>query len=242
MASQPRPTKRRRRQAPRKSPDYTEYDDDIADCASDCRVVAEHAPSEGPGGASVPDHTAYKPAYAFGGATCIPVGEGNKGAPAAAASGGPQCSQYPDQFCFFCAYEKDPNAESGSAADLYGGLVDLVHSMNRQKKEFPAIVDAIRVAYERQIRPYTDDPMFGQSPEWTQASIERHLTFSNQFAPVFDASVTQVFHSIVAAQNRTLMDAVTGHVIEENRQALMSTLNNYIKWEKFQKSRSGRSK
>lgn len=153
-------------------------------------------------------------------------------------SRGPQCSQYPHEFCFFCAYEKDPNAESGSAADLYGGLVDLVNSMTRQNKEFPAIVDAVHVAYETQIRPYTDDPDFGASPAWTPASIERHLTFSNQFAPVFDSSVTQVFHSIVAAQNRTLLDAVTGQVIEENRQALMSTLNNYIKWQKFQASRS----
>lgn len=168
---------------------------------------------------------AYAPAYAFG----RPAKKKAK-----SPTAGPQCSQHPGEFCFFCAYEKDPNAEAGSAADLYGSLVDLVNSMNRQQKEFPAIVDAVAVAYETQIRPHVSDPKFGAQPEWTAEAIERHLTFSAQFEGVFDSAVTQLFHSLVNAQNATVLDATTGHVIEENRAALMSTLDHYMKWQRFQ--------
>ena len=188
---------------------------------------------------------AYAPAYPF---MLDPVKKDSESAEedsetagrrgAAGAAGGPQCSQHPEDFCFFCAYEKDPNAEAGSAADLYGSLTDLVHTMNRQDKELPAVVDAVAVAYEAQIRPHINDPVHGPAPAWTRQAIARHLTFSNQFKPVFDNAVTQVFHSLVAAQNKTLLDATTGFVVEEHRTALMSTLSHYIKWQKFQSAKA----
>ena len=160
-------------------------------------------------------------------------------AAATAAAAGPQCSQHPHDFCFFCAYEKDPNAESGSAADLYGSLTDLVHSMSAQSKELPAIVDAVAVAYEGQIRQHICDPVHGQAPEWSRRAIQRHLTYSNQFTPVFDNAVTQVFHSLVEAQNRTLLDATTGFVVEDHRAAFMHTLTHYMKWQRFKDGRGG---
>ena len=152
---------------------------------------------------------------------------------------GPQCSEHPDEFCFFCAYEKDPNAEAGSSADLYGSLVDLVNSMQRQGKEFPAIVDAVAVAYETQIRPHVHDPDFGEGPEWLATSIQRHLTFSNQFGAVFEGAVTQVFHALISKQNECVLDGTTGLVIEENRCALMNTLDHYMKWQRFQRGGAG---
>lgn len=186
---------------------------------------------------------AYAPAYSFGRRSkkprqCLPASPSKE---KVERPRGPQCSEHPDMFCFFCAYEKDPNAEAGSAADLYGSLVDLVNSMNRQKKEFPAIVDAVAVAYDTQIRPHVADPKFGPQPEWHSEAIGRHLTFSAQFEAVFDSAVTQVFHSIVSAQNATVMDATTGHVIEENRAALMNTLDHYMKWQRFQAGAASRT-
>lgn len=181
-------------------------------------------------GESVP--AVYAPAYRFGGGRRerFPIGASH--VCHEATGGGPQCSEHPGDFCFFCAYEKDPNAEAGSAADLYGSLTDLVRSMERQRKEFPAIVDAVSAAYEGQIRPHVHDPEFGAAPEWSPASIERHLTFSSQFEGVFDNAVTQVFHALIDKQNNTVVDGVTGHVIEERRVALMSTLDHYMKWQR----------
>ena len=217
--------------------------DAAAELEAECDSAAESADCEhefGPscGGADAPP--AYAPAYHLSGRGSRKRQCRGTGGSAAGGGGGPQCSEHPDVFCFFCSYEKDPNAEAGSAADLYGSLVDLVNSMTRQNKEFPAIVDAVSVAYETQIRPHVHDPDFGASPEWTAEAIERHLTFSNQFGGVFDSAVTQVFHALISSQNDTVMDATTGHVIEENRSALMNTLDHYMKWQRFQKSSAGR--
>ena len=47
-------------------------------------------------------------------------------------SQGPQCSGHPE-FCFFCNFESDPQAQ-GSSCDLYSVLVDLVKQLAQQKK------------------------------------------------------------------------------------------------------------
>ena len=112
--------------------------------------------------------------------------------------------------------------------------------MQRQGKEFPAIVDAVGVAYETQIRPHVHDPDFGEAPEWLCSAIERHLTYSNQFGAVFESAVTQVFHSLISRQQDCVVDACTGHVIEDNRHALMNTLDHYMKWQRFQRSSSAK--
>ena len=39
-----------------------------------------------------------------------------------------------------------------------------MHSMSAQSKELPAIVDAVAVAYEGQIRQHICDPVHGQAP------------------------------------------------------------------------------
>lgn len=147
--------------------------------------------------------------------------------------GGPQCSSHPDDFCFFCSYESDPNAERGSQADLYGSLVSLVQTMTHGNKEFPSVVESVWQAYNCEIRPHVCDETFGDSPVWTRESIARHLTYSAQFRGVFRAGVTQMLHSLVSAHNEHMIDAATGQVIESERAALMSTLAMMMKWEKF---------
>lgn len=166
------------------------------------------------------DVSGYAPAYALGAAT----------------PDGPQCSAFPGEFCFFCAYERDPNAEAGSHADMYGSLAGLVKTMASAKREFHAIVEAVASAYNTQIKSLITDPTFGHAPTWGTESIARHLTYSSQFQVVFHQGVTQIFHSLVANHNRHMLDKTTGQVIETERQALMSTLGMFMKWEKFQES------
>lgn len=175
---------------------------------------------------AAPNHAiAYAPAYNLGGA-------------GAKSGSGPQCSAHPDTFCFFCAYEGDPNAEQGSQADLYGSLVSLVHTMSHGNKEFASIVEAVTHAYATQIRPHVSDAKFGIAPNWSRAAIARHLTYSTQFKGVFRTGVTQMFHSLVSAHNAHMIDSATGQVIESERAALMSTLNMMMKWDKFSSSQS----
>lgn len=153
---------------------------------------------------------------------------------------GPQCSAHSEDFCFFCAYERDPNAEHGSTSDLYASLTGLVETMTAQSREFPAIVSAVHGAYESQIKQLIDDPTFGHAPTWSKRAISRHLMYSNQFKSVFQEGVTQIFHSLVDSHNRHMKDAATGQIIESERMALMSTIQSLIKWE--QHMRKGAAK
>jgi len=190
--------------------------------------------------------TAYAPAYAMG--ECGVTGSG------------PQCSGFPDEFCYFCRCEKDVDTANGPTADLYGSLTGLIHTMTETNKEFVHIVGRVHFAYETQIRPILnstgrdddgdDDEVLLAAksmlstkkavpflyPPWSRESIARHITFSNQFRPVFKAGVTQIFHSIIGGHNRKMFDANTKEVIESERSALMSTLNMFMKWEKFNNS------
>ena len=146
---------------------------------------------------------------------------------------GPQCSSFPNEFCFFCAYERDPNAEHGTASDLYGSLQSLVETMSAQSREFPAIAAAVHSAYSVQIQHLVSDPEFGDAPAWSRKSIVRHLTYSNQFKGVFRSGVTQIFHSLVDSHNRNMRDRATGQIIESERMAFMNTVATYMKWEAF---------
>ena len=149
---------------------------------------------------------------------------------------GPQCSSH-DDFCFFCSFEHDPNAERGTSSDLYGSLKDLAMSMDRDKKEFASIVEAVHRNYDEHVRPLVHCEKHGSNPEWTKASIRRHLCFSSQFSGVVGSGVVQIFHSLVSAHNDNLIDGSTGAVIESERAALMSTLGMMMKWVKFHEGR-----
>jgi hypothetical protein len=195
-------------------------------------------------GDAQPPPTAYAPAYALGGC--------------GGAGSGPQCSAFPDEFCFFCHSVKDVDAANGATADLYGSMTTLVQTMSESNKEFMHIVNALHHSYMTLVRPILnsnskggddddddddddEDAMDGEEegkprfvyPAWGHDAIARHLTYSSQFRPVFQAGVTQILHSIINGHNRRMFDANTNEVIEPERAALMSTLNMYMKWEKF---------
>jgi hypothetical protein len=164
--------------------------------------------------------TAYAPAYAMGGS------EG--------AGSGPQCSSFPEDYCFFCQCESTAEGEQGESADLYGSLAGLVHSMTENNKEFPHVVQKVHYAYETSIRPLLGmTSSHGPTPAWSKRAIARHLTYSIQFKPLFRASVTQMLHSIIDGHNRKMFDANTNEVNEPERMGLMSTLNMFMKWERF---------
>lgn len=166
--------------------------------------------------------TSYGPAYGM----------------SASSTAGPQCSAH-QEFCFFCAYERDPGADSGSTGDLYGSLSDMVQSMVQSGKEFHAIVHAVFTAYRDQIQRHIEDPEYGMSPAWSKESVSRHLTYSSQFKGLFECNVRHIFQSLITAHNSTLIDKSSGEVVEEHRKALMGTLNTYMQWEKFMSGREG---
>ena len=156
-------------------------------------------------------YVAPKPAYSTGGPNVL-------------VQEGVHCSMFPDEFCFFCAYEKNTETQ-GSEADLYSSLVDLVQHQSDLKREPAAIAQHIFSQYNSAVRPHVPN-----QPVWTRASITRHIIYGGQFTAIFDTSISAMFTSLIARQNAALVDAVTGTVIEDNRKAFCDTVSSYVKW------------
>lgn len=148
---------------------------------------------------------------------------------------GLHCSNTND-FCFFCMYESDPSSV-GTDADLYGSLTSLVSRLTSLGREQACIAYHVRDAYDEQVRQHVPN-----TPEWTTASIVRHLTFSSSSTDLFDASTENMLKALIAHQNTTLIDKSTQLLIEENRRAFLDTVNTYVRYKTAMRNGSKRLK
>lgn len=138
---------------------------------------------------------------------------------------GLHCSSYPNEFCFFCAYERNTDATSNEV-DLYGSLSDLATHLSELGREPAAIAQHVFAQYESSVRMHVAD-----KPEWTLKSITRHLLYnSGATTGVFDTAITNMFTALIARQNATLIDKSTNMVVEDHRKAFVDTVAQYAKW------------
>jgi hypothetical protein len=149
----------------------------------------------------------------------------------------PQCSQSSD-FCFLCEYATTGNGDS----DVVGDMKALARAMAEDGKEVPTIVAAVSEMYAEQARDFVQwkqpSGIILDKPEWSDASITRHLLFGAQ-SPIFDNAVDQIFTSIILNLNNSLLDKENGLVVEEHRKALMDTVRTQLLWKKRKRSGSG---
>lgn len=149
---------------------------------------------------------------------------------------GLHCSSYPDDFCFFCAYERNTDASSNEV-DLYGSLTDLAEHLSSLNREPAAIAQHIFAEYESSVRQHV-----AGNPKWTLKSITRHLLYnSGSSTGVFDSAITNMFTSLIARQNATLVDKSTNMVVEDHRKAFVDTVAQYAKWKSMTAKRSKQS-
>lgn len=144
--------------------------------------------------------------------------------PAVEDEPGLHCSMFPNEFCFFCSYERNSDA-NGSDGDLYSSLVSMVEHLAGLRREPSAIVCHVYDAYEETVRQHVPD-----TPQWHRPSILRHLLYSGQFEAITDGTVGQMLTSLIARQNRSLIDVNTDLVIEENLKSFRDTVLTLIKW------------
>lgn len=144
---------------------------------------------------------------------------------------GPQCSESSD-FCFFCSFCEPDNPENEGAA-----LWDVVRELAESNKDLTVVVQTIYDIYRRFIRdtiswkkPSADAVTEVQSPEWTRASISRHLMFSNEFPQLFDGAIQNIFKSLIVLQNNSVIDTYTGEVSPEASRELLHTIDAYTKF------------
>jgi len=143
---------------------------------------------------------------------------------AGAVDNGVHCSRFPNEFCFFCRFERNPGS-TANEKDLYSSISDMVQHMSSMKREPAAIAEHVHKAYEDTVRH-----IIAGQPEWTKAAILRHILYNGQFEDVFDTSVCNMLSSIIVRQNNTLVDGTTGAIIEDNRRAFCDTVATLIKW------------
>jgi hypothetical protein len=155
------------------------------------------------------------------------------GAQGELTSRGLHCSSYPDDFCFFCAYERNTDASSNEV-DLYSSLTDLASHLSSLNREPAAIAKHIFAEYEASVRQHVDG-----CPKWTLQAITRHLLYnSGSSTGVFDTAITNMFTSLIARQNASLVDKSTNMVIEDHRKAFVDTVAQYAKWKTLTKKQS----
>jgi len=147
---------------------------------------------------------------------------------------GVHCSSCPEEFCFFCKYERNTTS-AGTEADLYGSLYDMVLHLSEMSREPSAIALHVYDAYNETVRQHIDG-----NPEWSKESIFRHIMYSGQFELVTETSVGQMLTALIARQNATLVDVNTNLVVEEHRKAFVSTVECLIKWKNSKKDKVGK--
>ena len=152
-----------------------------------------------------------------------------------AQDGGPQCSASTD-FCFLCHFEQSPT-QIGTPADLYGSLVETINLMGEQNRELSQIVDKVSDNYENFIRPHVsyrhpETCILIEKPAWVKASIRRHLLYSAQFRSLFHITIEQMYHSILAKQNASMIDASSGQIDGQRLREFNETIKTFMAFQK----------
>jgi hypothetical protein len=161
---------------------------------------------------------------------------------------GPQCSQS-REFCYLCTHTPHPPGEEfldedgEPIPDFYTMIVNVIQTLVAEResdgtREIAVIVNAIYNMYEDEVRQDVkyDHPITGallDRPEWSKASIERHILYSGICPELHDTLVDHIFNSVIDAQNKVLMNKGTGRVVEEERKNFMDTMKHYTSWRKF---------
>ena len=132
------------------------------------------------------------------------------------------CSSFPDEFCYLCSYmdRKLPGADEMTMRDHVELLVG-------EEKELQTIVSAVQKIYNSSCRNHCKDCNGNVGPEWTKASITRHLLHTHE--AVFNRYTESILQHLVCKQAARVVD-VDGHVAEEERKALLNTIDHLVKW------------
>ncbi|MBN23102.1 MAG: hypothetical protein CL678_17585 [Bdellovibrionaceae bacterium] len=167
--------------------------------------------------------------------TCVTVSGPDAFEPAYRLCGtgaGPQCAAS-GAFCFFCAFSESP---AGSERGLVEDLKELVRQLNTERKEIEVIAEAVYHAYNDMVRDEVEwtapNGKVYEKPEWTVATIQKHLLFSTEFEELFENGVDQIFHSLIYRLNDRAINAADKSVDKETHGMLMDTIRNFRAWKK----------
>lgn len=157
--------------------------------------------------------------------------EEDGGEPAYAITGngsGPSCSCYPADFCFLCSFSSLACGDT----DYVEEIEALVTQLAKEKRELPIIARAVSRAYREGPQQWVvwDNPLTKcqvARPDWSKASISRHLLYSGRFRQLFNRTVSFVFERLIHTEQSTVMDPRTGRVRQDQKYNLLKTVAAY---------------
>jgi len=125
-----------------------------------------------------------------------------------------------DEFCFLCSYISTDNCE----VDLRGHIDELAE----KGSEVITIAQAVHSIYNTVIRPTLVhvDPETGKtvtSPEWSLASIKKHLLLSGEYESIFNSYERYLLKSLIVKQSERLMDE-SGAVDDGRAKTLLASI------------------
>ena len=126
-------------------------------------------------------------------------------------------------FCFFCQYV------SGDEASESAELRAHVRTLIGEQKEPAMIASSVKRIYDQQIKHLVTGTVRGQevsSPEWSEASITRHILTSGEFPGIFTAVQRRLYQSIILRQQRHIVKA-NGSVDCKKTRALLHTMREF---------------
>ena len=132
------------------------------------------------------------------------------------------CSSFPGEFCYLCSYMDRPlpGAEEMTMRDHVETLVG-------EEKELQTIVSAVQKIYNSSCRNHCKDCNGNVGPEWSTASITRHLLHTH--VAVFNRYTESILQHLVCKQASRIVD-LDGHVADDERKALLHTIDHLVKW------------
>jgi hypothetical protein len=132
------------------------------------------------------------------------------------------CSSFPHEFCYLCSYMDRPLP---GATEMT--MRDHVEALVAEEKELQTITHAVQKIYNSTCRSHCKDAKGNVGPEWSTASITRHLLHTHE--AVFNRYTESILQHLVCKQASRIVD-VDGHVADDERKALLNTIDHLVKW------------
>lgn len=150
------------------------------------------------------------------------------------ASSNSTCSGH-KEFCFFCQFGPQPN---NSELDMASELRDIVRQMSGNHCEISQIAKRVKTVYDKDVRESivyeNDDDEVIEAPDWSIASITRHILHSAEFS-LFSSMLDSCFQSILMNLQSQIFEGETKECDPERLDQFLKTAKTYTAYKTAEK-------
>lgn len=142
------------------------------------------------------------------------------------------CSGHPDDFCFFCQF--GPQQSGSSDLDMASDLRSIVREMSSNHCEISQIAKRVHTVYEQDVRSTivweNENSEIVANPEWSIASITRHILHSAEFS-LFSTMLDSCFQSILMNLQSQIFEDGTNECDPERLDQFLKTAKTYTAYQ-----------